>query len=184
MNRFLALALTLALALSLSVTALAEDTTIEPDPSNNYNPKPSSASTSVEFTVAPAYTITIPQTVSLTRQESNGTVTYEQNATITASAGVRLLNGQKIKVTMSAAGEGENTFTLNTKQGATLPYTVTVGSDTTAITSGGTVATFDTSAAQQTSTLHFAANDPTYAGQYSDTVTFTISIVSQSAATP
>lgn len=183
MNRFLALALTLALALSLSVTALAEDTEIKPD--TDGRPNPSTANTSVQFTVAPTYTITIPEKVELDKKtdDTNGTVTYEQDATITASENVRLLNGQQIKVTMSA-GTGENAFTLTTTQNATLPYTVTVGSDTTAITSGGEVATFRTSTGAQTSTLHFAADDPTYAGQYSDTVTFTISIVSESATTP
>lgn len=179
MNRFLALALTLALALSLSVTALAEDTKIEPG--TNGEPNPSSASTSVEFNVDPTYTITIPKKVELSKKTDSGTVTYEQDAKITTSAGVRLLNGKSIQVKLSA-GDGETEFVLTSGESATLDYTVTV--DNTEIENNGVVATFETNAAEQTSTLHFAANDPTYAGQYSDTVTFTISIESQSAATP
>lgn len=174
MKKFFAIVLTLALALSLSVTAFAtEEHTIEPD--TDGSPKPSTATTSVTFGVDPTYTITIPATVKLTKKQAeDGTVTYEQDATITASEGVRLLNDQTIQVTLSA-GEKETAFVLNTKQGATLNYTVTVGN--TEIKNGDTVATFDTSLKEQTSTLHFAAANPTYAGEYSDNVVFTISII-------
>lgn len=182
MKKIFAIVLTLALALSLSVTAFAteEDHTITSD--TDGSPKPPTATTSVTFGVDPAYTITIPGKVELTRETNpdTGAVTYEQDAKITASAGVRLLNGQSIQVTLSA-GENEETFVLNTDQGATLDYTVTVveGENAKTIASGDTVATFGTNTAEQTSTLHFAANDPTYAGQYSDTVTFTIAIKSE-----
>ncbi|MDO5152748.1 MAG: hypothetical protein Q4D50_05240 [Eubacteriales bacterium] len=173
MKKIFAIVLTLALALSLSVTAFAteENHTITSDADGN--PKPSTATTSVTFGVDPTYTITIPATVKLTKNTANGTVTYEQDATITASEGVRLLNGQTIRVTLSA-GENEKTFVLNTKQGATLKYTVTVGN--TEIKNGDIVATFGTSLKEQTSTLHFAAANPTFAGDYSDNVVFTISI--------
>lgn len=173
MKKIFAIVLTLALALSLSVTAFAteEDHTIEPD--TDGSPNPSAATTSVTFGVDPTYTITIPATVKLTKNAANGTVTYEQDATITASGGVRLLNDQTIRVTLSA-GENETAFVLNTKQGATLNYTVKVGN--TEIKNGDTVATFGTSLEEQTSTLHFAAADPTFAGEYSDNVVFTISI--------
>lgn len=172
MKKLLSLVLALALALSLSVTAFAADTTIEPG--TNGEPNPSTATTSVEFGVAPTYTITIPEKVELDKKTDNGTVTYEKDEIITASAGVRLLNGQSIQVTLSA-GDGETEFVLTSGESATLDYTVTVNN--TEIENNGVVATFETSQTAQTSTLHFAANDPTYAGQYSDTVTFTISIV-------
>lgn len=173
MKKLLSLVLALALALSLSVTAFAaEDTKIEPG--TNGDPNPSTATTSVEFGVAPTYTITIPGTVELDKKTDNGTVTYEKDEIITASAGVRLLNGQSIQVKLSA-GDGEDKFVLTSGESATLDYTVTVNN--TEIENNGVVATFGTNATQQTSTLHFAANDPTYAGQYSDTVTFTIAIV-------
>lgn len=181
MKKLLSLVLAMALALSLSVTAFAADTTIEPD--TNGDPKPSTADTSVEFNVAPTYTITIPTGVELSKKEVDGTVTYEQNANITASAGVRLLNGQSIQVTLSAGTDG---FVLTSGESATLDYTVTVGEaeNVKTIASGDTVATFGTSATKQTSTLHFVANDPTYAGDYSDTVVFNIAIVNQTSANP
>lgn len=174
MKKLLSLVLALALALSLSVTAFAGDTTISPNPDDDYKPTPSTADTSVEFNVAPTYTITIPAKVELDKKTNTatGTVTYEKDEIITASAGVRLLNGQRIQVTLSA---GEDGFVLTSGESATLDYTVTVNNEE--IQNGGTVATFGTNTTQQTSTLHFAANDPTYAGEYSDIVTFTISIV-------
>ena len=130
----------------------------------------------VEFISQPTYTITIPEKVVLDKKTDTGTgtVIYEQDEIITAAAGVRLLNGQTIKLTLSA---GEDGFVLTSKENAELPYTVTVNNAE--IQNNGVVATFETSQTAQTSTLHFAANDPTYAGQYSDTVTFTISIVSE-----
>ena len=182
MKKLLSFVLALALALSLSVTAFAEDTTISPNPDDDYKPTPSTADTSVEFNVAPTYTITIPAKVELDKKTNTatGTVTYEKDEIITASAGVRLLNGQSIQVTLSA-GKNETGFVLTSGEKATLDYTVTVGGAENAkpIASGDTVATFGTNTTQQTSTLHFAANDPTYAGQYSDTVTFTIAIESK-----
>lgn len=173
MKKLLSLVLALALVLSFSVTAFAEDHTVDQD-----DTLPATKDTTVEFNVDPTYTITIPAKVELDKKTDTGTgaVTYEQDEIITASAGVRLLNGQRIRVTLSA---GTNGFVLTSKESATLPYTVTVGDSTTPITSGGTVTTFGTNTTQQTSTLHFAANDPTYAGQYSDTVTFTIAIVDE-----
>lgn len=182
MKKLLSIALALVLAMSLSVNVFA-DSTIEPD--DNGNPNPGTASTAVEFSVKPTYTVTIPTKVELYKKTDTGTgaVTYEQDENITASAGVRLLNGQSIQVTLSAGTDG---FVLTSGESATLDYTVTVGETENAktIASGDTVATFGTSATKQTSTLHFAANDPTYAGDYSDTVVFTIAIVNRTSANP
>ena len=41
---------------------------------------------------------------------------------------------------------------------------------------GGVVAEFDTDKSEQTATIHIAANDPDYAGEYKDTVTFTVAV--------
>ena len=46
------------------------------------------------------------------------------------------------------------------------------------VANGDAVAAFNTSAAEQTATMHIAANDPTYAGRYEDIVTFTIAVKS------
>ena len=163
MKKIFALAIAAIMAVSASATAFAADSTIDQD-SRNQN-----ADTAVKFTVDPTYTVTIPAEVVL---EKTGTdvITYEKDLTITASAGVRLLEGKNIKVTMDSCFEltaaGTNT---------TLPYTVKV--DNQEITAANNeVALFTTSTVEQTKTLRFAADNPTYAGDYSGTVTFNIAI--------
>ncbi len=162
MKRFLASILALAMCCAIAVPAFAEDTTI------NQNSQDKTGSTAVSFEVAPAYTVTIPETVELSRVDTDGTITYENDANITAAAGVRLLNGQKIQVTVNSD------FTL-TANGTDLPYTISVGGNQ--IAQNGVVAEFGTNTAEQSSTLHFEAADPEYSGEYSDTVTFTLSVV-------
>ena len=44
------------------------------------------------------------------------------------------------------------------------------------VNNNGIVAEFDTDKAEQTATIHIAANDPDYAGEYKDTVTFTLEV--------
>ncbi len=129
---------------------------------------PKNESTTVTFNVDPAYTITIPATVELEKTEGNGTVTYENDYTITAEAGVRLHKGDTIVVTVSSDYE------MTAQQGATLDYTITHKNGD-ALTDS-IVATFTTNTEGQSSTIHIAANDPEFAGDYSDTVTFTISV--------
>ncbi|MGN1473481.1 MAG: hypothetical protein ACI4WZ_05355 [Eubacteriales bacterium] len=159
MKKLLTLALALTMALSLSVTAFAADITQDSDPKTAY--------TSVTFNVDPTYTVTIPATVTLAKAEDGS---YKQDVTITA-ADVRLEEGKTIKVTLASdfkltTGAAGATYELN--------YTVTVGDSATAIATGDTVATFTTDTNSQSSILHFAADNPTYAGEYKDTVTFTI----------
>lgn len=157
MKKILTCVLTLVMVLSLSATAFAADITQDSDPKTG--------TTNVTFNVDPTYTVTIPATVTLAKAEDGS---YKQDATITAT-GVRLEKGKTIKVTL----ESDFTLTAGTTD---LPYTVTVGDSAAPIATGATVATFGTNTEAQTSVLHFAANNPTYAGDYSDTVTFTISV--------
>ena len=163
MKKFLAFALALVMVLSLSVTAFASGTGNDDSASDN------TKDTSVTFNVAPTYTVTIPQKVELDKKTAeNGTITYEKDLTISAE-NVRLLEGQKIKVQLTGCD-----FTL-TAGNTNWPYTVTVGNES--ITAqNNVVATFETSTNKQSSTLHFAAGNPEFAGEYSDTVTFTISV--------
>ncbi|MGN0538132.1 MAG: hypothetical protein ACI4M3_09170 [Acutalibacteraceae bacterium] len=172
MKKIITSVLAATFALSATVTAFAVGPTTV-IPGTDGNPTPDSGTTSVTFNVAPTYTVTIPAEVVLNAKDNNGTVTYENDLTITADAGVRLLENNKIKVTM------DSDFYLKTAASATyqLPYTVKIGDSTGAITSGEVVALFETKTTEQTSVLHFAAGNPEYAGNYSDTVTFNISIV-------
>lgn len=127
--------------------------------------------TQICYSVAPSYTVTIPETVELEKVDTAGTVTYEKDMPVTAEAGVRLLKGQTIRVTL------KSDFTMESSEDAVLPYTVETGGK--AVADEGIVAVFESSSREQTSSLHFEAEEPEYAGDYSDTVTFTLSVVSE-----
>ena len=153
MKKLFAIVLTFALLMSLSVTAFAANTT--------------GGETEVKFNVDPTYTVTIPATVELNKVEDNGTVIYENDYTIEAVAGVRLKKNEYIEVTVASD------YVMETPQGATLAYTITKGGNA---LDNDVVATFTTDKAEQTATIHIAANDPDFAGEYKDTVTFTVAV--------
>ena len=154
MKKLFALILTVCLLASMSVTALAANT--------------EGGSTKISFNVDPTYTVTIPATVELNKVEDNGTVTYENDYTLTAQAGVRLKKGEYIEVTVASD------FKMTTTEGATLEYTITA--EDAAVANNGVVATFGTDKNAQSTTIHIAANDPDFAGEYKDTVTFTVAV--------
>lgn len=154
MKKLFALILTVFLVATMSVTAFAANTT--------------GGSTEVSFNVDPTYTVTIPATVELQKVEDNGTVTYENDYTIEANAGVRLKKNEYIEVTVASD------FTMETAEGATLAYGITAGGN--AVANNGVVAEFETDKNAQSTTIHIAANDPDYAGEYKDTVTFTVAV--------
>ncbi|MEF2836923.1 MAG: hypothetical protein U0N82_04290 [Oscillospiraceae bacterium] len=150
MKKLFALLLVIVLMPSMPVTAFAENTT------------------EVKFSVDPTYTVTIPATVELQKNEVNGIVTYENDYTITAEAGVRLKHGQYLEVTIASD------FQMETIEHATLAYSITAGSDS--VANNGVIAQFVTDKVEQKATIHIAANDPDYAGEYKDTVNFTITV--------
>ena len=154
MRKLFAILMAVALMASLSVTAFAANTT--------------GGSTQVSFNVDPTYTVTIPATVELQKVETEGVVTYENDYTLTAEAGVRLKKNEYIEVTVASD------FEMATAEGATLAYVITAGGN--AVANNGIVAEFDTDKAAQTATIHISANDPDYAGEYKDTVTFTLEV--------
>ena len=155
MKKLFALILAVVVIATMSVTASAANTT--------------GGSTEVTFNVDPTYTVTIPATVELNKVEDNGVVTYENDYTLTAQAGVRLKKGEYIEVTVASD------FEMTTTEGATLDYTITA--ENAAVANNGVVAEFATDKAEQTATIHIAANDPDFAGEYKDTVTFTVAVV-------
>lgn len=162
MKKLLSMPLALTLVLTASTSVFAADI--------NQNSTQQKADTTVTFKVDPAYTVTIPANVTLDQKKgADGTITYEKDLTVSASD-VRLLEGKKVQVTL------DSSFKLTTgEQGAKyeLPYTVKA-----AITSGAVVADFTTLDSDKwSSTLHFAAENPTYAGDYKDIVTFNIAVV-------
>ena len=162
MKKILSLALTLAMATITSVTAFASDTAITQDSEQK------TGDTTVKFSVDPAYTVTIPGEITLAYDEESSS--YKGVGDITTGA-VRLLQYQRIEVTV------KGDFKMTSVEKAELRYTMTIGDSTSAVASGDTVATFGTSAEKQSVTLNYSAENPTYAGVYTDTLTFTISTV-------
>ena len=155
MKKLFALILAIALMASLTVTAFAANT--------------EGGSTEVSFNVDPTYTVTIPATVELNKVEKEGVVTYENDYTITAEAGVRLKFDEEIVVYIASD------FTMETDEQAWLNYEIYDAAGD-KVENNGAIAWFETDKNAQSTTIHIAANDPDYAGEYKDTVTFTVSV--------
>lgn len=187
MKKLLSLVLALALALPLSVTAFATgegntsgDTgtgTTTQNTTINYGDNDQTGKTTVNYSVAPAYTVTIPEKVTL-----------GGDAVTVKAEGVKVAKGQQvvvkltgINVTQSNA-DGDNEFKVTTDEGAALKYTVKNASGN-AISKDGIVLTVNpasttsTAVASGSAQLTFALNDTVqYAGEYTGTVTFTVSV--------
>jgi hypothetical protein len=155
MKKIITILLTVAMLATMSVPVFAANTT--------------GGSAEIGFAVDPTYIVTIPATVSLEKNDAEGVITYENDYTLTAEAGMRLKKGEYIEVTVATDNE------MTTAEGATLAYTIT--KDGNAL-ENDVVATFTTDKAEQSSTIHIAAGDPDYAGDYKDTVTFTLTVKS------
>lgn len=146
MKKLVSFALMLALSAALSATAFADD---------------DNRSVEVKTHIDPTYTVTIP---------ANTTVTF--NAEDTSFGKIELTKaqldpGKKVNVTLSASGTLKNSKD-NRK---TLAYQIQDG--TTAFTS----ATYKMAGQSTALTIHIEQKDwnAAYAGDYADTVTFTIS---------
>lgn len=121
-------------------------------------------SAQVQYSVAPTYTVTIPETVAL-------------GETVTLSAeDVIVEKGRQVEVALSATSGTDNAFQVKTPEGAELSYTVKNGETEVAV--GDTVLTVDPETSSQGSvTLSFTVpSNIIYAGEYSGTVIFTVSV--------
>lgn len=148
MKKLFVLILTVAMLATMSVTAFAANTT--------------GGEADITTSIAPTYTVTIPADVNV-----------QFNATETAFGAIEVEASQIhpnkcIKVALATDGELNNAID-NTK---VIPYAIK-DSEGTAFTS----ATYLTEGDKTELSIHITADDwnAAYAGEYSDTVTFTVS---------
>ena len=158
-----ALAMVMALA---PMSAFADTTITEADT------LPKTADSSVEFTVAPAFTVTIPAKVTLEKGEDD---IYSNSGTIKAE-NVFLNEGKEIVVSLTSASK----FNMQTSATSEykLPYTAEGAfGKLTDKEAGGIVAKFATSTTVQNTPVTFTTDEtPKYAGTYTDPVVFTIEV--------
>ena len=167
-------ALAMLIAMAVPFSAFADDTTITPTGGTPFSiaPKPDTANTTIKFDVNPAYTVTIPATVTL---EGKYGEIYKNSGEIKAE-GVFLNEGKELVVTLMSASKFNMAVDSETEY--RLPYTVsTADFGKVDKEKGGTVAKFGTSTTVQTVTVAFETDEtPQYAGAYTDTVVFTIGL--------
>ena len=149
MKKLIGILLVVALFATMAVPALAADTDTK------------TTDTNITLSVAPTYTVTIP---------ANTTVTF--NATETSFGAIEVTAAQIhpdkwIRVTIAYDGKLENAVE-STK---VIPYVIKAGD------AEFTSATYLTAGDKTDLTINIAQDDwnKAYAGEYSDTVTFTVS---------
>ena len=148
MKKLFALILTVCLLASMSVTAFAANTT--------------GGDADITTSIAPTYTVTIPADVNV---QFNATETDFGAIEVTAS---QIHPDKCIKVALATDKELNNAID-NTK---VIPYAIKDSTD-----AAFTSATYLTEGDKTELSIHITADDwnAAYAGDYSDTVTFTVS---------
>ena len=148
MKKVFAVILTVALMATMSVTAFAEKTT--------------GGDADITTSIAPTYTVTIPADVNV---QFNATETNFGAIEVTAS---QIHPDKCIKVALDSDGELNNAIDA----AKVIPYAIKddAGNDFTS-------ATYLTEGDKTVLSIHITADDwnAAYAGEYADTVTFTVS---------
>lgn len=169
MKKFYVIFLATIMLANTSITAFAaEENNVTQD-----TEEPQTSSTTVSFNVEPSYTITIPTSIELEKNND----TYEKEMYITADD-VLLKENEYVKVTLTSD------FYLDTDDDSTyiLPYIATLTpcaykNNDNPIKSGDEIARFSSDTNGGTmKEMCFSAETPDFAGTYTDIVTFTISV--------
>ena len=151
MKKLLALILAIALMATMSVTAFAADYDTAGD-----------KGMTVTYSVAPAYTVTIPTDV-----------TIDGNSTAISAENVVVEKGKYVSVSLA----DDNDFTVRTQQGAELSYTVTANGAN--VAAGGEILAINpTDGKTGSANITFAVDESAikYAGTYTGSATFTIAV--------
>ena len=165
MKKLLTLALVGAMLTATGITAFAAPVTADSDPKTG--------GTTVNYQVAPVYTVVIPETVTL----GNTAVTEQINIYgATADDNVVIGKTQKVNVALTASA---NDFKVKTADGDEVAYTV---NDKNAVADLTTVAECTAAEGKKNTDITFTkTGTAAYAGTYTDTLTFTIGV--EAAAT-
>lgn len=151
MKKLFALLLAITMMATLSVTAFAADYDTAGDKGMN-----------VTYSVAPAYTVTIPTDV-----------TIDGNSTTISAEDVVVEKGKYVSVSLAA----DNDFTVATAEGAELTYTVTANGAN--VAAGGEILAVNPADGKTgTATVTFDIDESAiqYAGTYTGTATFTVAV--------
>ena len=152
----------LAMVMAIAPMSAFADTTIK-----QTDTLPKTADSSVEFSVDPTYTVTIPAKIELA---DNGSGIYTNIGTLTAED-VFLEPNQEIVVTISGD------FVLENEADSSVTVDYQAEGPNGIVGNGDIVTAFDTSDEPQSVNVEFSTSEePEYAGNYSDTVTFGISV--------
>ena len=160
MKRKLAFLLALVLVLAFSSSALAA--TFDQDTTGG-------GTTTVTYTVTSSYTITIPDAITA----EAGTDTPAK--TVSVNSGFLIENGQTLTINVASA----NVFKLKSAANDTINYTLSSDGNTTPALSSTNTKVLAVSAGATTgltANLTFDIEDPTIAGTYTDTLTFTAAV--------
>ena len=162
MKKLLTLALVAALLTATGITAFAADTEVKPDTT------PPTGATTVNYQVDPAYTVVIPESVTLTDADVTAIIKIygaDENSNVVIG------KGQKVNVALTASA---NNFNVANTDGDTIAYTVN-GENTTAALASVAECTAD-DGTKNTDITFTKTGTAAYAGTYTDTLTFTVSL--------
>ena len=163
MKKLLTLALAGVIMTSTGLTAFATDVT--------QDTTPPTGQTTVNFSVPMnnIYTVVIPESVTLS-EENDVTGTIKIYGA-TENDDIILPEGKKVNVALT---NSQNDFNIVNANGSSLAYTVNEKNDTADLT---TVADCDAASKKNTNITFSKINNVKYPGNYSDVLTFTISVV-------
>ena len=151
MKKIVSVILVLAMVCALSIFVSAEDNQV-----------------TVEYEVAANYTVVIPESINMV----GGTVTQ----TISVSAGSLIYADETLTVTVSGSANYADGFRMvnSKKADVFLDYTITADDNAVALGTAVLSATAEEAFAGKEATIVITAGNPTAAGTYSDTLTFSI----------
>ena len=168
MKKILTLALVAAMLTATGITAFATDTEIKQDTT------PPTGAMTVNYTADPVYTVVIPESVELAETAQTAQIKIygaDENSNVV------LESGKKVNVALSAS---VNNFNVVSANGSPVAYTV---NDKNAVDDLTTVAECTAAEGKKNTDITFTkTGTAAYAGTYTDTLTFTVSLADAAVA--